>query len=131
MTKNIVTFFIIAFFVPSVSWACTVPRTGEEYDVLIKVESVGKNTFKATIPKKAGDLNFGADITVGYYPKGANGRFGEYWKEIYEKEKDENYVVTFDLKTIEGYVPFVQIFWYPEYGGLCGAYGKSKDLHIE
>lgn len=131
MKNSIATILIIAFLIPSISWACSVPRMGEEYDVLIEIESVGENTFTATIPKKAGDLNFGTDITVGYYPKGANGRFGEYWKQIYEKEKGENYVVTFDLKTIEGYVPFVQVFWYPEFGGLCGVYGKSKDLHIK
>ena len=121
----------MSFLLPSLSWACTVPRTGEKYDALIEVEKIDKNKFKATISKKAGDLNFGADITVGYYPKGNEYRFGEYWKQAHEKEKGESYVVTFDLKKIDGYVPFVQVFWFPEYAGLCGAYGKSKDLKTE
>ena len=104
---------------------------GEKYDALIKVEKIGENEFKATIPKKAFDLNFGADIKVGYYPKGNNRRFGEYWKEVYEHEKGSNYVVKFSLKNIDGYIPFVQVFWYPEFGGLCGAYGNSNDLTLE
>ena len=122
---------ISAFILPSISWACTVPRMGPEYDALIEVEKIARNKFKATISKKAGDLNFGTDITAGYYPKGNEHRFGEYWKQIYKREEGANYVVTFDLVSIDGYVPFVQVFWYPEQGGLCGAYGKSNDLHIE
>lgn len=131
MKKYMPIVFIIAFLLPSLSWACSVPRIGEKYDVLIHVEKIGKNEFKAIIPKKAFDLNFGADITVGYYHKGDNRRFGEYWKEVYDHEKDTNYVVKFSLKNIDGYIPFVQVFWYPEFGGLCGAYGKSDDLTLE
>jgi len=113
------------------SWACSIPRMGSEYDALIDVENIGKNKFRATISKKAGHLNFGTQIKVGYYPKGNEYRFGEYWKRIHAKEVGSNFVVTFDLKIIDGYVPFLQVFWYPEQGGLCGAYGKSKDILIE
>jgi hypothetical protein len=121
----------MSFLLPPLSWACSVPGMGKKYDDLIEVEKIDRNKFRATISKKAGDLNFGADITVGYYPKGSEHRFGEYWKQIHEREKGENYVVIFDLKKIEGYVPFVQVFWFPKYGGLCGAYGNSEDLKIE
>jgi len=124
-------FFISAFLLPSISWACTVPRMGPEYDALIQVTKAAKNEFKAIVSRRAGNLSFGADIVVGYYPKDSEHRFGEYWKEIGEREEGANYVVTFDLKNIDGYVPFLQVFWFPERVGLCGAYGKSKDLHIE
>ncbi len=131
MKKVLAVFFISVVLLPSITWGCSVPKMGAEYDKLIEVEKIGKNKFKATVSKKAGNLNFGADITVRYYPKGNEHRSGEYWKQINEREVGKNYVVTFDLKIIDGYVPFINVFWYPEYGGLCGAYGYSKDLHIE
>ena len=113
------------------SAACTIPRMGPEYDSLIKVETIAKNKFRAIVAKKAGDLNFGAEIKVGYYPRGNERRYGEYWKPIYNRVQGDDYVVTFDLKIIEGYVPYLQVYWFPEYNGLCGAYGLSKDLHLE
>ena len=131
MNKILSVAWISVLLLPSITWACTVPRMGSEYDKLIEVEQIGKNKFTATVSKKAGDLNFGADIIVAYYPGGNEHRFGEYWKQIHEREVGKNYVVTFDLKNIDGYVPFLKVYWYPEYGGLCGAYGNSKDLNIE
>lgn len=104
---------------------------GPEFDALISIEKIARNTFKATVSKKAGSLNFGTEINAGYYPQESKHRLGKYWKDIYAKEDDSNYVASFELKRIEGYVSFLQVFWFPEKGGLCGAYGKSKDLVLE
>jgi len=121
----------LIFLLSTPVMACTVPMMGEEFDRLIVVEKVGENAFKAFIPQKAKDLSYGASITVEYYPSGSKYRIGEYSKRVSLKEKGSNYVVDFDLKIIEGYTPFLQVFWFPKSGGLCGAYGKSSDLSLK
>ena len=113
------------------AFACTVPMMGPEFDKLIKVERIAKNQFKATVSKDADGLYYGAEATVEYYPANSEHRFGEYSKRVHLKEKGSSYVFTFELKKIEGYIPFLQVFWYPEQCCLCGAYGKSNDLKIE
>jgi len=112
-------------------FACTVPMIGPEFDKLIAVEKVGKNTFRAIISKEAEGLKYGASAAIEYYPADAEHRFGKYSKRVFLKEKGQNYVFDFELKKIEGYIPFLQVFWFPEMGGLCGTYGNSKDLVFE
>ena len=122
---------LLLFLVPSVTLSCSAPQIGAKFDKLIKIERVTGNKFKAIIPKEAGNLNYGADIKVGYYPSNNEYRSGEYWKDIKIKEVGENYETLFDLKKIEGYTPFLNVFWFPEKCCLCGAYGKSEDIILK
>lgn len=34
-------------------------------------------------------------------------------------------------KVIEGYTPYIEVFWLPQVPGLCGAFGKSEDLTLD
>lgn len=131
MKNLLIAFCFTVFLLPCLSWACIAPRSGAEYDALIEVEKINKNKFKATVKKKAGKLNSGANIAVGYYSKADKNKVAEYWKGVYEKEEGEFFVAVFDLKNIEGYIPFLEVYWRPETAGMCGAYGRSKDLQIE
>ena len=121
----------LLFLLPVSVFACTVPMMGPEFDKLIMVEKIGQNMFRAVISKEAEGLNYGASATIEYYPADAEYRFGEYSKRVFLKENGQNYVFDFELKKIEGHIPFLKVFWFPEMGGLCGAYGKSKDLVLE
>ena len=122
---------VLLFLLPVSVFACAVPMMGSEFDKLIAVEKIGKNTFRAVISKEAEGLNYGASVTIEYYPADAEHRFGKYSKRFFLKEKGQSYVFDFELNKIEGHIPFLQVFWFPEMGGMCGAYGKSKDLVLE
>ncbi|WP_444898727.1 hypothetical protein ACJJIX_13835 [Microbulbifer sp. VAAC004] len=122
---------LVCLVASSLAFACTAPKMGSEFDKLIKVEKIESNTFQATISMNAEGLNYGAEATIEYYPENSEHRFGEYSKRVHLKERGTEYVSTFDLKKIEGHIPFLQVFWYPEMCCLCGAYGKSNDLALE
>ncbi|GAA5444902.1 hypothetical protein Misp06_03094 [Microbulbifer sp. NBRC 101763] len=128
---NQVLISLVFLFASSLAFACTAPKMGPEFDKLIKVEKVASNTFQTTISMSAEGLNYGAEATVEYYPANSEHRFGEYSKRVHLKEKGTEYVSTFELKKIEGHIPFLQVFWYPEGCCLCGAFGKSNDLTLE
>ncbi len=129
--NRIIISLIVLLLASTSAFACTVPMMGTEFDKLIVVEKIAKNKFKATVSKNAKGLHYGAEATVEYYPANSEHRFGEYSKRVHLKVKDSNYVFTFELKKIEGHIPFLQVFWYPEQCCLCGAYGKSNDLTLE
>ena len=128
---NRVLISLVFLFASSLVFACAVPKMGPEFDKLIKVEKVASNKFQATISMNAEGLNHGAEATVEYYPANSDYRFGEYSKRVHLKEKGTKYISTFELQKIEGHIPFLQVFWYPEKCCLCGAYGKSNDLTLE
>ncbi len=129
MSKTL--FSILILLSPFVSHACSVPYGGTEFDQLIDIEKTGYNSFRATAPIKVKHLNYGAAITVGYYPEDSEYRSAEYWKDVRKRKDGLNYVTSFELKKIDGYIPFVQVHWFPELNGLCGAYGESEDLILE
>ena len=104
---------------------------GPEFDQHILVEKVSKNKFKAIISKNAEGLHYGVNGSVEYYPTNSEHRFGVYSKAISLVGQDKYYVSVFELKKIEGHIPYVQVNWYPEKCCLCGAYGKSDDLKLE
>ncbi|GHD14215.1 hypothetical protein GCM10007052_17710 [Halioglobus japonicus] len=104
---------------------------GADFDELITVEEIGNNGFKATISKEAKGLSYGAEATVQYYPASSEHRIGEYSKRVQLIEQGSNYVSSFELEKIEGHIPFLQVFWYPEQCCLCGAFGKSDDLSLD
>lgn len=129
---KIILLFISFAFTSNISLACTVAKSGVEFDSLITVQKIAKNTFKAVIPKKAGNLDYGVDITVAYYLKNSKYKSVEYTKRIRGiKEDGSNYIASFNLKDIEDHIPFIQVFWLPDGTGMCGAYGQSKDLILE
>ena len=124
-------FFLIAFL-SAPSLGCSVPRMGPEYDALISVRKIGTNEFKLEAAKQAGELDYGVRIIAAYYPEGLEFRSPVYYKEIDAWQKGGvRYEASFDLVRIKGYVPYVQVQWYPERIGLCGAYGNSGDLNVE
>jgi hypothetical protein len=122
----LILFFLFSF--SQMALGCSVPRSGPEYDSLVKIEDLGKNTFRAIFPKEAHGLNYGADVSVAYYDVSEKYRSGEYYKRVGLIEREDHYVVNFKLIKIEGYIPYVEVFWFPKVGGMCGAYGKSNDL---
>ena len=107
--------------------SCSIPRSGPEYNSLISVEKLDSFKFKVVIPQAAGDLDFGVSIVAAYYPAGSGG-LPVYYRNITEKESGSKYEATFSLAKIDGYTPYIRVFWYPEFPGLCGAYGISTDL---
>ena len=129
--KIIPIIFSVIFLVSHSAYGCSVPRSGSEYDSLIKVVNLGNNIFKATIPREAHGLKYGAHISVGYYKELSEYRMSEYSKQVHAKEKGDSYVATFNLAKIEKYIPFVEVYWQPKMGGMCGAFGKSHDLVLE
>ena len=129
MHKAIFGFLLLLF--PLVSLSCSAPHAGPDFDNLIRIEKTGFNEFKAMFPVKAKDLSFGVEVTVGYYPNGDEYRSAEYWKNVSTKKQGSDYVASFNLKKIDGYTPYVQVFWFPEKCCLCGAIGRSRDLVIE
>lgn len=111
--------------------ACTVPMMGPEFDKLIKVEKIEGNQFEATVKKEAAGLKYGISASIQYYAANSKHKMGEYTKKVFPREKGVNYVFTFDLKKIEGFIPYLHVFWNPKECCLCGAVGISKDLAVE
>ena len=106
-------------------------RSGPEYDRLIEVKQVAANKFRAKVQRAAGGLVFGATIRVAYSNNNNAVRNGEYYKDLYPREGKVNYLASFELVTIEGYTPYIEVFWFPEKPGMCGAFGESGDLIVE
>ena len=128
---NKLLFAVLILTYPAASFGCAFPSSGAEFDRLISFRQVGKNKYRAKISKTAVELSFGAEIRVAYYPEGSEHRYGVYWKELHITQGNLNYLTSFDLVKIEGHVPYISVFWYPEKPGLCGAIGRSEDLLIE
>ena len=124
-------FSLITLLVTGSAVACVIPMTGPNFDQHIVVEKIGRNKFKAVVSKNAEGLEYGAGASVEYYPVDSEHRFGEYSKEIPLVVQGESYVSVFELKKIEGHIPYVQVNWYPKKCCSCGAYGKSEDLKLE
>ncbi|MBS9782037.1 MAG: hypothetical protein KGV56_06020 [Gammaproteobacteria bacterium] len=122
---------LVLSILPISVFACTAPMGGEEFDKLIQVEKIAKNTFHIKVAKNAKGLHFGVDISVVYHKNGKIYQTDNYIKTLKIKESNEYYTSTFELKKIEGYIPMVEVFWQPEQCCLCGAYGHSDELVLE
>jgi len=131
--KNVA--LIIFLFLSTNALACTIPRGGEAYNSLIKVEMVDDgNHFRLTVPQSAGSLKYGADIVLAYYqprPEYKGYRPAEIYVPLEIKEEGANYASTFVVEKKNGYKAYIQVFWLPKSAGLCGAFGESSDLNVK
>lgn len=126
-----ITIFIFILLFSNVTYCCVVAKSGPEYDSLISVKKIGHNAFKVSFPKSASGLNHGVSIEAVYYKEKSEYRLGEFRKYIELQDGGENYESIFDLVKINGYIPYVLVYWKPKLGGRCGAFGKSRDLEVE
>lgn len=117
--------FILALIVTPFSHGCEVPMGGEDFDRLVQVKSLGKNTFKITIPKKAKDLDFGVSAGVAYRKKNTA---IDHIKQIEIKPDGNNYIATVEVKPVPNLAAHIMAIWEPKICCLCGAVGYSKKL---
>jgi len=124
-------FCVVITFFSLKSFACSFPQKGDEFDQLITIEYIGNNEFKAIIEREALGAKFGIQVTANYYPSTQQYRLAEYRKDIFGTFEGDHFIAEFELKAIEGYTPYIEVFWFPQAPGLCGAFGNSEDLTLE
>ncbi len=95
---------------PISAFACVVPMGGKEFDKLIQVEKIAKNTFYLKVAKNAKGLNFGADINVVYNKNDNQNYADSYIRTLKITEDSDYYISTFKLQKIDGYSPRVEVF---------------------
>lgn len=132
--KNLVV-ILVCVLLSSSALACFMPAHGPEYDSLIKITKLNrKNEYQIEVPQKVGKLDFGVSITLGYsnvYPHNENMRLQEHASLLAGKKKNGNITATFFVKRISGKKPYINVFWIPEAGGLCGASASSNFLNTQ
>ena len=109
----------------------SVPPSGNEFNQLVTIEYNGDNEFKAIIEKDALGIKSGMQVTARYYPSGQQYRQAEYRKDILGTYDGDHFVSNFELKVIEGYTPYLKVFWFSKVPGLFGAFGNSEDLLLK
>ena len=124
-------FCVVITFFSFNSLACSFPQKGDEFDQLITIEYICENEFKAVIERDALGLKFGMRVTANYYLSTQQHRLAEYRKDIIGSYEGDNFIAEFELKVIEGFTPYIEVFWFPQAPGLCGAFGNSEDLTLE
>lgn len=123
---------VISILFSQASLACYAPRSGQEFDDLIKLEKLsGLNKYRVTAPRRLEDLS-DAEITLEYVERDDKGAL------VYESSEKISPSYTSSLASAEFTVErkgegklYISVSWSPKECCPCGIYAYSKYINIE
>ena len=125
MIRCVLYLSIITFSMSSI--ACSIPRTGPEYDALIDVSGPNsKNRYTVIILKSLEGYNFPPLISLQYTKIREDGRrVMESYQSVDTKKIGGLLTGKFRVNEIEGQTAYISVYWRPSIDDLCGLYSSS------
>lgn len=123
---------IISILFSQAAPACYAPRSGQEFDDLLKLEKIsGLNRYRVTAPRRLEDLS-DAEITLEYVERDDKGAL------VYESSEKLSPSYTSSFASAEFTVerkgegkPYISVRWSPKECCPCDIYAYSKYINIE
>ena len=123
---------IISFLFSQASLACYAPRSGQEFDDLIKLEQLsGLNRYRVTVPRKVEDL---ADpiITLAYTESDVKSASTSEPHETLSPSFTSGVArAEFTVEKKGNGKPYIVVRWSPKECCPCGIYAHTKYIDIE
>src|SRR5690606_26362644 len=101
--------------------ACAYPRSGPEFDELIKVAETEKYlTYTFSVPANLYESGNDAIVALGYARKSENGLYIDHeYEEVQLRKADGNLLGEVSLRPRKGMVAFITVNWHPSLPGMC------------
>ncbi|WP_153020767.1 hypothetical protein [Pseudomonas sp. BMS12] len=123
---------IISLLLSQASLACYAPRSGQEFDDLIKLEKLsGLNKYRVTVPRKLEDLD-DPIIILAYTESNAKGiSTSEPYETLKPSFTSEAASAEFTVEKKGNGKPYIAVRWSPKECCPCGIHAHTEYIDIE
>ena len=123
---------LISILLTQASWACYAPRSGQEFDDLIKLEKLSDlNKYRVTAPRKLENLN-NPEITLTYTESNAeSASINEPHETLKPSSTSAVVSAEFTVKNKGKGKPYIVVSWSPKECCPCGIHAQTKYIDIE